>query len=382
MNDQDAPSYKPPLFKRLGLNPEGVLPRNAQKLAIVTISLLMIVILVFSGRSGSKDTPMRQAQAVPVPDATQARIEEYRARIDEQARKLAAEQARLAQSRRGADDMSTWAASPPAGALSTYQAEGLAPPVYSDARSSAVTQQRDEIAAAWLRRDYESRFVSSLAIDRRQRTASVAPKADADANQKKPESGTTYTIPEGTVIETVLTNRLDGAFSGPVNCMVTSPVYSPDRRRVLIPAGSRVLGQVQKVDSFGQQRLAVTFHRILLPDGRDVSLEAFPGLNQVGETGLVDRVDRHYLQIFGVSMAIGAIAGLSQANTGYGADRSASDAYRQGVASSVSQTSLNILDRYLNVLPTFTVEAGHRLKVYITRDLALPALDPNRAANS
>jgi type IV secretion system protein VirB10 len=163
--------------------------------------------------------------------------------------------------------------------------------------------------------------------------------------------------------------------------MVTSPVYSRDRQKVLIPSGSRVLGQAQKVDSFGQQRLAVTFHRILLSDGRDVSLEALPGLNQVGETGLVDRVDRHYLQVFGVSLAIGAIAGLSQSNTSYGADRSASDAYRQGVASSVSQTSLNILDRYLNVLPTFTVREGHRIKVYLTRDLTLPAFDADRVPN-
>jgi type IV secretion system protein VirB10 len=379
MNDQDAPSYKPPLFKRLGLNPEGVIPRNAQKVAIATISLVMIVVLVFSGRSGSKDTTVPQAQPAPPTDTTQARIEEYRARIDEQARKLAAEQARLAQARRGGDGAAPFPTSAPAGAV--YQSEVLPSRVYSGERSSAVIQQRDEIAAAWLRREYESRFVSSLAIDRRQRTASAAPKTDTDADQKKPTSGATYTIPEGTVIETALTNGLDGTFSGPVNCMVTSPVYSRDRSKVLIPAGSRVLGHIQKVDSFGQQRLAVTFHRILLPDGRDVELEAFPGLNQVGETGLVDRVDRHYLQVFGVSLAIGAIAGLTQANTSYGADRSASDAYRQGTASSVSQTSLNILDRYLNILPTFTIREGHRVKVYLTRDLTLPARDADRTPN-
>jgi type IV secretion system protein VirB10 len=81
------------------------------------------------------------------------------------------------------------------------------------------------------------------------------------------------------------------------------------------------------------------------------------------------------MQIFGVSLAIGAIAGLSQSNTRYGLDESAADAYRQGVASSLSQSSLQILDRYLNVLPTFTIREGCRVKVYLSDDLLLPAYD-------
>jgi type IV secretion system protein VirB10 len=184
-----------------------------------------------------------------------------------------------------------------------------------------------------------------------------------------------YTLSEGTVIETVLTNRLDGSFSGPVNCMVTTNVYSRDRQHLLIPQGSRVLGGVQKVESFGQQRLAVVFHRLLLPNGTSLSLDKFVGLNQIGETGLKDKVDHHYMQVFGVSLAIGAIAGFSQANTRYGLDASAEDAYRQGVATSLSQSSLRILDRYLNVLPTFTIMEGHRVKVYLSNDLLLRAFE-------
>jgi type IV secretion system protein VirB10 len=187
-----------------------------------------------------------------------------------------------------------------------------------------------------------------------------------------------YRIFEGTVIETVLTNRLDGSFSGPVNCLVATAVYSHDRTHLLIPQGTRVLGQVSLVDTFGQQRLAVTFKRLIMPDGYAVSLEKLPGLSAPGETGLVDQVNHHYLQVFGVSMAIGAIAGLSQANTQYGVNTSAEDAYRQGVATSLSQSSLNILNRYLNVLPTFTIREGHRIKVYLTDDLLLPAYANHR----
>ena len=186
---------------------------------------------------------------------------------------------------------------------------------------------------------------------------------------------------EGTIIETVLTNRLDGAFSGPVNCMVTTNVYSHDGQHLLVPQGSRVLGEVRKVETFGQERLAVTFHRLIMPDHSSVDLDKFQGLNQIGETGLRDQVNHHYLQVFGVSLAIGAIAGLGESNSRTGLDRSAADAYERGVATSLSQSSLRILDRYLNVLPTFTIPEGHRVKIYLAEDLWLPAYDRHPISN-
>ena len=197
----------------------------------------------------------------------------------------------------------------------------------------------------------------------------------ADLNQSE---GKQYRVFEGTVLEAVLTNRLNGSFAGPVNCMATSNVYSHDGQQLLIPQGSRILGEAKRVTSFGQERLAVLFHRVTMPDGYSVSLDQFKGLNQVGETGLRDQVNHHYAQIFGASLAIGAIAGLAEADTRASAFQSSTDAYRQGVASSLSQSSLRILDRYLNVLPTVTIREGHRVKVYLSDDLLLPAYQNHR----
>ena len=47
-----------------------------------------------------------------------------------------------------------------------------------------------------------------------------------------------YRLYEGTFIDTVLTNRLDGTFTGPVNCLVSVPVYAADQRHLVIPAGA------------------------------------------------------------------------------------------------------------------------------------------------
>ncbi len=155
--------------------------------------------------------------------------------------------------------------------------------------------------------------------------------------------------------------------------MITTNVYSRDHQTLLIPQGARALGETRKLDTMGEQRLAVVFHRLVLPDDSVVNLDKFQGLNQIGETGLRDQVNHHYLEIFGVSVALGAISGLAQANTRYSLDESPTQAYEQGVTASLSQSSMHILDRYLNILPTFTIREGYRIKIYLSQDLLLPA---------
>lgn len=112
-----------------------------------------------------------------------------------------------------------------------------------------------------------------------------------------------------------------------------------------------------------------------MPDGYSVSRDQFTGMNQIGETGLKDKVNRHYLSVFGLSLALGAIAGFSQANTYGGLSEDATDLYRQGVARSLSQSAVRILDRYTNILPTITIREGTRVKVWLTGDLELPAYE-------
>jgi type IV secretory pathway VirB10-like protein len=175
------------------------------------------------------------------------------------------------------------------------------------------------------------------------------------------------------VIETALLNRIDGTFAGPVMCLVTTPVFSHDRQQTLIPAGARVLGSAVPVESWGDSRLAVSFHRLVMPDGHTYNLDRFTGLDQIGETGLRDSVNRHYLQVFGASVAIGAISGLAQYNTRGGFEAYGfGDSYRQAAGASLAASTGRVLDRYLNILPTVTIREGFRIKVYLTNDLDLP----------
>lgn len=415
MSTESPPSHKasaPPILDK-AYKPPGVLPRNAQAWTLVGVATLMIAVLALSGggsdRTGERPDFGRSAPA----DPNEARIQEYRNRIEEHARKLRAEQERLREARQalpGAEPPVPEAPLPPS--ASTSGGHGYAPTAPREEKS-AIERDRE-------RRAYESLFASNVALSYRppsgdasghavpneaylasageggieaspEQTASqseptsgraaaaeVGPSAERGAGgpsidaELSEAEGNRYRLFEGQWIEAVLTNRLDASFSGPVNCMVTTNVYSHDRQRLLIPQGARILGRVERVDHFGQQRVAVFFHRIIMPDGFSVSLEQFPGINQVGETGLRDKVNHHYLKIFGGSIALGALAGFSLQNTNLGFAQSGTDAYRAGLAQRLSQTSQRILDRFLNILPTVTIREGHRVKVYLTADLLLP----------
>jgi type IV secretion system protein VirB10 len=125
------------------------------------------------------------------------------------------------------------------------------------------------------------------------RTQTGAARGSKDPTGPIAGSDPVHRLLEGTLIDTVLTNRLDGASTGPLNCLVTNSVYSHNGQHVLIPAGARVLGEAKAVQSLGESRLAVAFHRLVMPDGSTYPLDDFLGANQIGDSGLRDQVNHH-----------------------------------------------------------------------------------------
>ena len=129
----------------------------------------------------------------------------------------------------------------------------------------------------------------------------------------------------------------------------------------MIGTASAVLGQ-------DQERLAVSFHRLIYPDGRWVTLD-FHGLNQVGEGALKDQVNRHYFSMFSAVGAVGIISGLTLQNSNpYGG----AQAFRAGAGQGLGQAAEQILQRFLNRLPNITIRAGHRLRIWFTSDVRVP----------
>jgi type IV secretion system protein VirB10 len=405
----EDPNVIPELQNRATKAP-GVMPKNAQNWAFAAVAVVMILVIAFSS---SGNTPVQpKVNPVSQQNPPKATVDFFRAQVDEEARKLGEERAKatrsIAEARAAGIPLSDHEAAQYAGQHVPAERQGPTP----------EEQQRLAAEAARKKREADSLFASNIALSYRKdlpgqtplppsmeglakqlheisqgKLAGITPPSapakqpdiEPQAEREKPQDtelqqsdGKQYRLFEGTVFETVLTNRLNGSFTGPVNVMLTADVYSHDHQRLLIPKGSRILGEAAKVSAVGQQRLAVSFHRVIMPDGFSLSLDKFLGMNQIGETGLRDQVNNHYAQLFGVSLALGAIAGMEQIGANYGTSAGGLDAYRLGTSQSLSQSAVRILDRFLNVLPTMTVCEGHRVKVYLTGDLHCPAYSAHR----
>ena len=387
--------------------PQGLLPKNVQSWLLIGLAFLMVAIMWLTG--GKKPAPAAKLASpgstlgAPL-EVNETKINELQNRIEQLQREQLVAQSALAQQTR------LLAAAP-------QDAQPSGP--QNAAAGGPERRADDPIQAERKRRAYVSLFASNLALTYRKTPASApAPESEtapaaqsfapvgpdsaavaqllkdmpgqpapmplrndsAERNHDPKEgaknpaaaAGKTYLLFEGTVLESVLINRLDGGFTGPVECLLSTEVYSNDRQHLLIPAGSKLLGETKKVDTFGQTRLAVVFHRLLMPDGYAVGLDQFKGLNQIGDTGLRDQVNNHYLRIFGTSLAIGALGAVAEGGTAGALNADSSDLMRQGFAQSTAQSSAQILDKFLNIPPTVTIREGHRVKVYLSSDLALP----------
>ena len=397
--------------------PPGLLPKNVQSWLLAGLAILMVVIMWLTG--GKKPpTPSRAMPAAPAVQAplevNEAKIVELQNRIQQLQREQIVAQNALTQQ---SHILGASTQDPPSAASGA-------------ADNGPPERAEDAIQAERKKRAYLSLFSSNVALSYRKspqtvpahenetgvplatgqepgatqladvlkllqppvsplaQPSSVARHKDSAAESERKEedkslaaapvrapaaaTGKTYVLFEGTVLETVLINRLDGQMVGPIECLLSNDVYSHDRQHLLIPAGSKLLGETRKVESLGQSRLAVSFHRLLMPDGYSVSLDHFQGLNQIGDAGLRDQVNNHYLRIFGASLAIGAIGAVAEGGTSGALTASGGDLMRQGFAQSTAQSSTQILDRFLNVLPTITIREGHRIKVYLSGDLVLP----------
>lgn len=183
---------------------------------------------------------------------------------------------------------------------------------------------------------------------------------------------TPTTVPEGRILETVLENRLNGTAAGPVRVRVRVPVYGYDGSVLLIPQGATILGTASAVSSIYDSRMTVAFHSLQMPppSGRVYSLNQFKGLSQIGDVGLRDQINNHYLSIFGASAAVGLVTGISQwATTGRGGNN---NVVLGGFGQEGQQTANIVLQRFINRPPDLVERPGDRVSVYVTNNLELP----------
>jgi type IV secretion system protein TrbI len=179
-----------------------------------------------------------------------------------------------------------------------------------------------------------------------------------------------YILQAGAVIAAALITGIRSDLPGQITAQVTENIYdSPTGRILLVPQGTRVIGQYNNSVQFGQSRVLLVWNRLIFPNGRSIVLERQPGADAEGYAGLQDGVDYHWWEL-------AKAAGLSTLLS-VGAELATNDddrlvqAIRNGGQDTINDAGQQIVRRQLNVAPTLTIRPGFPVRVIVTRDLVL-----------
>ena len=182
----------------------------------------------------------------------------------------------------------------------------------------------------------------------------------------------------GSVIPAVLVTGINSNLPGTVTAEVRQTVYDSFHPQVvLIPQGTRLVGEYSSNVGYGQSRVLVAWDELILPNGATVNLKRMEGVNGQGQAGLHDLVHNHYLRTFGSAIlmsALGVAAQLSQPQNSSVLQAQNAGQTAAGVAAdSINQVAAQLLERNLNVAPTLIIRPGFTFNVMVNKTMILAA---------
>ncbi|AVA23830.1 type IV secretion system protein VirB10 [Rhizobium sp. NXC24] len=241
--------------------------------------------------------------------------------------------------------------------------------------------------------------------DPNRRFLARASQSGTDTSKATMNPRTDALVAQGTMIKGVLETAIESDLAGMVRAVVSEDVWSFDGRRVLIPGGSRLIGEYRSGLATGQTRVFIVWTRLLRSDGVSVQLGS-TGTDDLGRSGMPGEVDNHYVQRFGSAILLSVVGGATQFIANLGSDQNASNTNqtytdpttgqtvtiqtqpnqymqnaRQIGAQQISQSLNNIaqeaLRNSINIPPTINVDQGARIMVFVRRDLDFSEFYPD-----
>lgn len=206
--------------------------------------------------------------------------------------------------------------------------------------------------------DKNTQFLQEISV---QRSTDIKAKKIGPLNQ---------IIAEGHFIHAILESAIDSDLPGSLRAVISEPVYSEDGSQILLPMGSRLLGQYKSGMLEGQSRVFVEWTRVITPQGISVQL-ASPGVDELGVAGIgADEIDRHFWQRFGTAGLLSLIgAGTANVGVSNAAQDNSAAMYRSAVASSFAQSANQSLQQTEMIPPTLRIHQGEPIMVFVAHDL-------------
>ncbi len=344
-----------------------------------------------------KETPPEPTPAQPTHDAqADAEAERQRLANEEEARRLAEARKALEAEQHARDaenDQKRWERyrSPMVVTETGGQVDPMAPP-----QPVKPPEQAEKSAATFQDTNPNGQFLSAMA---------AKPVEVAKAEQNKRIDAL---VPQGTMIRGVLETAVQTDLPGMVRAVTTEDVWSFDGRRILIPSGSRMIGEYNAGVEQNQRRAFIVWNRLMRADGVSLNLGSI-GTDELGVSGSAGDVNNHYLAKYGSAILLSTLSagaqilstsqGSQSYNTGpitstiqdpttgkvtstttYPDSNIGGDLAAKGAAvaaQSFSQVAQEMLKNSLNVKPTISINQGTPVAIFVRRDLDFSALYPD-----
>jgi type IV secretion system protein VirB10 len=213
-------------------------------------------------------------------------------------------------------------------------------------------------------------------------------QGDTPFAQARKLGDTSRLITQGKIIDAVLETPINTDVPGMIRAVVSRDIYAESGRMILIPKGSRLVGTYNSFIIRGNKRVNVIWSRVIRPDGIDVMIRS-PGVNQLGVAGVEGEVDNKYMEIFTSAFLVSAIniaiaAGVDSIDNDQKTETQNTDGSTTTETNAKQEAALKALDMFgnagtgiinsfLNLKPTITINQGARVNVFVNRDLVFPA---------
>jgi type IV secretion system protein VirB10 len=179
------------------------------------------------------------------------------------------------------------------------------------------------------------------------------------------------TVPQGTLIQAVLETAFDSTRPGFARAIVSRDVRGFDGTRVLIPRGSRLIGEYRSEAAPGQRRALVNWFRLIRPDGVTIAIGS-PAADPLGRGGIRANVNSHFFERFAAAILQSALdIGVNLASTAGGGT------VIIGVPGTIQGSTAQITQPQ-QIVPTLTVPQGRSISIFVARDLDFTGVENRR----
>jgi len=184
-----------------------------------------------------------------------------------------------------------------------------------------------------------------------------------------------FEVKAGTYIPAALIGGINSDMPGSVVGQVRENVYDTVTGNIiLIPQGTKIVGSYDSKVTFGQSGVLVVWSRLIFPDGSSIDLENMQGMDINGLAGFRDKLNNHYLKIYGNALLlslVGAGYNLLTNNPSTSGQLNASQAVAANVGQQLSDVASKSLQRNMDVQPTITIRPGFKFNIFVMKDMIL-----------